>query len=235
MWNGFSASPRTSCSVAGPRELAARLRGSRAQRCLMRNSTVALNAPSFPALTFGSLWSKAISQTTRQQLGRGRKHGNEKWKMGIGLELEVGNASGKRVGKLGKREREGGGRTRSPRTAKPWVQPSQYVRVYPGANLPSPRRSSACVWASGGNCWSIVHELISSGAFDSAAYFYEAAWVSLSSQTQHGGMACVCGAVMHAREARTWRSSGILRRDGCETATTSISPVNARSKPGRAP
>ena len=31
--------------------------GVSAQRFLMRNSTVALNAPSFPALTFGSLWS----------------------------------------------------------------------------------------------------------------------------------------------------------------------------------
>lgn len=60
----------------------------------------------------------------------------------------------------------------SPRTAKPCVQPSQYVRSYPGANLPPPRISSAFACASMGNCESTVHELMSSGAFEVVKYFY---------------------------------------------------------------
>ena len=60
--------------------------------------------------------------------------------------------------------------TKSPRTAKPCVQPSQYSLTYPVANFPPPRISSAFVCESWGNCWSTVQLLIRRGALV-VAYF----------------------------------------------------------------
>ena len=57
----------------------------------------------------------------------------------------------------------------SPRTAKPCVRPSKYSRLYPGAK--PAKISSAFALDSSGNCESVVHELIRSGAFDCATYF----------------------------------------------------------------
>jgi len=82
------------------------------QSLLKNHSTVDLNAPSLPALTFGSLIS--------------------------------------------------------PRTANPCVHPSKYSLLYPGANLPPPRISSALADDSSENCWSTVHELMRRGTFDLA-------------------------------------------------------------------
>ena len=63
------------------------------------------------------------------------------------------------------------GLTKSPRTAKPWLQPGQYALRYPGANFPPPRTSSAIACFSGGNCASTSQLLNKIGAFDSALYF----------------------------------------------------------------
>lgn len=60
----------------------------------------------------------------------------------------------------------------SPRTAKPWVQPAQYVLSYPGANFPSQRISSALAWASRGNAGSVSQLLIKSGALALSRYSY---------------------------------------------------------------
>ncbi len=50
------------------------------------------------------------------------------------------------------------------------MQPSQYVRLYPGANWPSSRISSAFAWASFPNWKSFSHELMSSGALAFTRY-----------------------------------------------------------------
>lgn len=61
----------------------------------------------------------------------------------------------------------------SPRTANPCLHPGKYSRLYPGANLPSPKITSALACASAGNMASSSHELIRKGALDTEQYFYE--------------------------------------------------------------
>ena len=85
------------------------------QRYFRNHSAAALNDPSFPAFTFGSL--------------------------------------------------------KSPLTANPWVQPSKYSRLYPGANFPPPKISSAIFCASFGNRESTSQLLIRRGALTVDAYF----------------------------------------------------------------
>lgn len=61
----------------------------------------------------------------------------------------------------------------SPLTAKPWLHPAKYSLWYPGANFPPPRMASACDCASRGNALSTSQLLMSSGALDTVAYFWD--------------------------------------------------------------
>ena len=117
-------------------------------------------------------------------------------------------------------------RTKSPRTANPCVQPGQYVRSYPGANLPPPNISSAVACASTGNVGSVSQLLMSSGAFDLSKYACPA-------------LRCQRPAFPSTPNTKTpeltWRSAGICRRDGCETTVTFASPLSATRHAGGAP
>ena len=140
------------------------------QRYFRNHSAAALNDPSFPAFTFGSL--------------------------------------------------------KSPLTANPWVQPSKYSRLYPGANFPPPKISSAISCASFGNRESTSQLLIRRGALTVDAYFFF--FFRKKKRPRQIRKLVFPNENFYQRLAS--RSSGTTRKDGWDTTATLMTSSNARLK-----